>query len=90
MGLHHLFIKPCGLGQLFRVLAVLGFQLLGFLLFSSLFYIFSSLLGIFAIFIGILDIFGGKGGFLAFWKHLRPFGGFLVGFSGKYGRKIDK
>ena len=36
MGLHHLFIKPCGLGQLFRVSS-----------FSSLFYIFYSFLDIF-------------------------------------------
>ena len=31
-----------------------------------------------------------KGVFLAFWRHFRPFGGFLVGFSGKYGRQMDK
>ena len=71
MGLHHLFIKPC-LGQLFRVLAVLGFQLLGFLLFSSLFYIFYS----------FLDIFGGKKDFIAFWRHFKLFGDLFDGFYG--------
>jgi len=34
----------------------------------------------FCYFRGILDIFGGKRGFLAFWRHFRPFGGFLDGF----------
>ena len=34
----------------------------------------------FCYFRGILDIFGGKKGFLAFWRHFRPFGGFLDGF----------
>ena len=27
-----------------------------------------------------MDIFGGKRGFLAFWRHFRPFEGFLDGF----------
>ena len=62
--------------------ACLGFLLFFrvFLLFPHYFYSFSSLLGIFAIFRGILAIFGGKMGFLAFWRHFRPFGGFLDGF----------
>ena len=27
-----------------------------------------------------MDIFGGKEGFMAFWRHFKPFGGFLDGF----------
>ena len=61
---------------MFRVFAV--FRV--FLLFPHYFYSFSSLLGIFAIFRGILVIFGGKRGFLTFWRHFKPFGGFLDDF----------
>ena len=68
MGLHHLFIKPCGLGQLFRVLAVLGF--------SSFFLI------ILHFFYSFLDIFGGKKDFIAFWRHFKLFGDLLDGFMG--------
>ena len=48
---------------------------------------------LFCFFGGILDIFGGKEGFMAFWRHFNPFGGFLHGFMGfwwKYGGKKDK
>ena len=58
---------------MFRVFVVLGFSSF----FLIIFYSFSPLLGIIAIFKGILVIFGGKRGFLAFWRHFRPFGGIL-------------
>ena len=44
------------------------------------YFILSSLLGDFCYFRGIFAIFGGKRGFLAFWRHFKPFGGFLNGF----------
>ena len=75
------FGKPYGLGQLFSIFS-------SFPLFSSLFYIFSSLFGDsafleeFWIFLeenSLLRLFDG---FMAFWRHFRPFGGFIVGFFG--------
>ena len=78
-GLHHLFIVvECR----FRVrVCCLGFQLFRvFSSFSSLFYIFSSFLEIFAFLEEFWIIFGGKEGFMAFWRHFKPFGGFLDGF----------
>ena len=70
-GLHHLFIVGNH--------AVLG---LGFLLHFPHYFIFLFLFGDFCFFGGILDIFRGKEGFKAFWRHFKPFGGFLHGFMG--------
>ena len=66
-GLHHLFIVGNH--------AVLG---LGF----QLFRVFSSFSSLFYISYSFLDIFGGKEGFMAFWRHFKPFGGFFHGFMG--------
>ena len=80
-GLHHLFIVvECR----FRVrVCCLGFQLFRvFSSFSSLFYIFSSFLEIFVFLEEFWIIFGGKEGFMTFWRHFKPYGGFLDGFMG--------
>ena len=63
----------------------LGFQLFwDFFSFSSLFYIFSS-------FLEFLDIFRGKEGFMAFWRHSKPFGGFFAWFYGFFdGNMVGK
>ena len=71
--------KPCGFRV--RVSAVLRFQLFRvfFLIFLLILYFFF-LFGYFCFFGGILDIFRGTEGFMAFWRHFKPFGGFLHGF----------
>ena len=78
-GLHHLFIvgNHAVLGQLFRVSAVQGF----FLLFLIILYFFF-LFGYFCFLEEFWIFFGGKEGFMAFWRHFKPFGGFSNGFMG--------
>ena len=75
-GLHHLFIVvECR----FRVrVCCLGF----FPPFHHYFIFFLPFWSFLLFFGRILDIFRGKEGFMAFWRHFKPFGGFLDGFMG--------